>query len=88
MEYITIYVERIIINLFIIRGDYLIKYVLIGGFVCLVGIVIWALLKTASDFDEEAEEFYNSFYEDDSLNEEYDYYDNRYKEIIDNYEEI
>ena len=88
MEYITIYVERIIINLFIIRGDYLIKYVLIGGFVCLVGIVIWALLKTASDFDEEAEEFYNSFYEDDSLNEEYDYYNNRYKEIIDNYEEI
>ena len=80
--------ERIIINLFIIRGDYLIKYVLIGGFVCLVGIVIWALLKTASDFDEEAEEFYNSFYEDDSLNEEYDYYNNRYKEIIDNYEEI
>ena len=66
----------------------MIKYVLIGGFVCLVGIVIWALLKTASDFDEEAGEFYNSFYEDDGLNEEYDYYDNKYKEIIDNHEEV
>ena len=66
----------------------MIKYVLIGGFVCLVGIVIWALLNTASDFDEEAEEFYNSFYEGDGLNEEYDYYDNKYKEIIDNHEEV
>ena len=88
MEYITRYVERIIINLFIIRGDYLIKYVLIGGFVCLVGIVIWALLKAASDFDDEVEEFYNNLYEGDGLNEEYDYYDNKYKEIIDNHEEV
>ena len=66
----------------------MIKYILIGGFICLVCVVVFALLKAASDFDDEAEELYNSFYEDDGLNEEYDYYDNRYKEIIDNHEEI
>lgn len=88
MEYITIYVERIIINLFIIRGDYLIKYILIIGFMCLVCVVVFALLKAASDFDDEVEEFYNNLYEGDSLNEEYDYYDNKYKEIIDNHEEV
>ena len=80
--------ERIIIKLFIIRGGYLIKYILIIGFVCLVGVVIFALLKAASDFDDEAEEFYNNFYEDDGLNKEYDYYDNRYKEITDNHKDI
>lgn len=88
MEYITIYVERIIINLFIIRGDYLIKYILIIGFMCLVCVVVFALLKAASDFDDEVEEFYNNLYEGDGLNEEYDYYDNKYKEIIDNNEEV
>ena len=86
MEYITIYVERIIINLFIIRGDYLIKYILIIGFMCLVCVVVFALLKASSDFDDEAEEFYNNLYEGDGLNEKYDYYDNKYKEIIDNHE--
>lgn len=80
--------ERIIIKLFIIRGGYLIKYILITGFVCLVCVVVFSLLKAASDFDDEAEEFYNNFYEDDGLNEEYDYYDNRYKEIIDNHKDI
>ena len=88
MEYITIYVERIIINLFIIRGDYLIKYILIIGFMCLVCVVVFALLKAASDFDDEVEEFYNNLYEGDGLNEEYDYYDTKYKEIIDNHEEV
>lgn len=88
MEYIEKYVERIIIKLFTIRGGYLIKYVLIIGFVCLVCMVVFALLKAASDFDDEVEEFYNNFYEDDGLNEEYDYYDNRYKEIIDEHKEI
>lgn len=87
MEYIEIYMERIIINLFIIRGDYLMKYIFIVGFVCLVCVVVFALLKAASDFDDEAEEFYNNFYEDDGLNKEYDYYDNRYKEIIDKHKE-
>ena len=82
------YVERIIIKLFIIRGDYLIKYIFIIAFICLVYVVIFALLKTGSDFDDEVEEFYNNFYEDDGLNEEYDYYDNRYKEIIDKHKEI
>ena len=86
MEYIEIYMERIIINLFIIRGDYLMKYIFIVGFVCLVCVVVFALLKAASDFDDEAEEFYNNFYEDDGIDKEYDYYDNRYKEIIDKHE--
>ena len=86
MEYIARDVERIIINLFIIRGDYLIKYILIIGFMCLVCVVVFALLKAASDFDDEAEEFYNNLYEGDGLNEKYDYYDNKYKEIIDNHE--
>ena len=80
--------ERIIIKLFIIRGDYLIKYFLIIVFIFLVCLALFALLKTASDFDDEAEEFYNNFYEDDGLNEEYDYYEDRYKEIIDNHKEI
>lgn len=71
--------EKIIINLFIIRGDYLIKYILIIGFMCLMCIVIFALLKAASDCDDEAEEFYNNLYEGDDLNQEYDYYYNRYK---------
>ena len=51
-------------------------------------IIIYSLLKVASDFDDEVEEFYNNLYEGDGLNEEYDYYDNKYKEIIDNHEEV
>ena len=74
--------DRLIINLFIMRGDYLIKYILIGIFVLIVCIVIFALLKVASDFDDEAEELYNDFYDDDGLDEDYDYYENRYKEIV------
>ena len=66
----------------------MIKYVLIIGFVCLLCLVLFALLKSASDFDDEAEEFYKNFYEDDGLNEEYDYYENRYKGIIDNHKDI
>lgn len=64
------------------RGDYLIKYILIDIFVLIVCIVIFALLKVASDFDDEAEELYNDFYDDDGLDEDYDYYENRYKEIV------
>ena len=55
----------------IIRGDYLIKYIFIIGFICLVYVVIFALLKAGSDFDDEVEELYNNFYEDDGLDEEY-----------------
>ena len=66
----------------------MINYILIGAFVFLVCLFIFALLKVASDFDDEAEELYNSFYEDDGLNEEYDYYEDRYKEIIDNNKDI
>ena len=64
----------------------MIKYIFIIGFICLVYVVIFALLKAGSDFDDEVEELYNKFYEDDGLDEEYDYYDNKYKEIIDNHE--
>ena len=61
----------------------MIKYIFIIAFICLVYVVIFALLKTGSDFDDEVEEFYNNFYEDDGWDEEYDYYDNKYKETID-----
>ena len=60
----------------------MIKYILIGIFVLIVCIVIFALLKVASDFDDEAKELYNEFYDDDGLDEDYDYYENRYKEIV------
>lgn len=60
----------------------MIKYILIGIFVLIVCIVIFALLKVASDFDDEAEELYNEFYDDYGLDEDYDYYENRYKEIV------
>ena len=55
----------------------MIKYMLIGVFLLLLYLFIFAALKVASDFDDETEELYNRFYEDDGLNEEYDYYDNR-----------
>jgi hypothetical protein len=61
----------------------LIKYILIGGFICLVLVVIFALLKVASNFDDEVEQFYNNFSKNDGLNEEFDYYDNMYKDIVD-----
>ena len=71
-----------------VRGEYVIKYIFIIGFICLVYVVIFALLKAGSDFDDEVEELYNNFYEDDGLDEEYDYYDNKYKEILDKHEEV
>ncbi|MCI9070869.1 hypothetical protein [Clostridium sp.] len=61
----------------------MIKYILIGGFICLVLVVIFALLKVASNFDDEVEQFYNNFSKNDGLNEEFDYYDNMYKDIVD-----
>ena len=66
----------------------MIKYIFIIGFMFLVCVVIFALLKAGSDFDDEVEELYNNFYEDDGLDEEYDYYDNKYKEILDKHEEV
>lgn len=60
----------------------MIKYILTGLFVLIACIVIFALLKVASDFDDEVEELYNDYYEDDGLDEDYDYYENRYKEIV------
>ena len=71
-----------------VRGEYVIKYIFIIGFICLVYVVIFALLKAGSDFDDDVEELYNNFYEDDGLDEEYDYYDNKYKEILDKHEEV
>lgn len=49
--------EIIVINLFIKRGDYLIKYILIIGFIFFMYVFIFALIKVARDFDNEAEEF-------------------------------
>ena len=67
-----------------VRGEYVIKYIFIIGFICLIFIVIFSLLKVASDFDDS----YNNFYEYGYLDEKYDYYDNKYKKIIDNHDEI
>ena len=36
------------------------KYILIGGFICLVLVVIFDLLKVASNCDDEVEQFYNN----------------------------
>ena len=68
-------------NLKFIRGDYLIKYIFIIGFICLVYVVIFALLKAGSDFDDEVEELYNNFYEDDGLDEEYEIIANEMRSI-------
>ena len=46
-----------------VRGEYVIKYIFIIGFICLIFIVIFSLLKVASDFDDEIENSYNNFYE-------------------------
>lgn len=56
----------------------MIKYILIGGFIFLVLVVIFALLRVASNFDDEAEEFYNNFYENDASNKKFD---NKYKKF-------
>ena len=50
-----------------VRGEYVIKYIFIIGFICLIFIVIFSLLKVASDFDDEIENSYNNFYEYGSL---------------------
>ena len=64
------------------------NFIFIIGFICLIFIVIFSLLKVASDFDDEIENSYNNFYEYGYLDEKYDYYDNKYKKIIDNHDEI
>ena len=76
-----------------VRGEYVIKYIFIIGFICLIFIclifiVFFSLLKVASDFDDEIENSYNNFYEYGYLDEKYDYYDNKYKKKIDNHDEI
>lgn len=53
--------ERIIIKLFTIRGDYLIKYLIIGIVILSSYVVIFSLLKAASNFDDEVEKLYNEF---------------------------
>ena len=61
MEYIVKYMAIILINLFIIRGDYLIKYLIIGIVILSSYVVIFSLLKSASNFDDEVEKLYNEF---------------------------
>ncbi len=69
-----------------VRGEYVIKYIFIIGFICLIFIVIFSLLKVASDFDDEIENRNNNFCEYGYLDEKYEYYDNKYKKIIDNHD--
>lgn len=72
--------DILIINFCSIRGGYLIKYVVIGVVVCIICIIILALLKVASDFDDEVEKLYDDlyvedvFYKNSGFEEEYDYY--------------
>ena len=88
-EYIAIKMGKICNDIvWFVRGEYVIKYIFIIGFICLIFIVIFSLLKVASDFDDEIENSYNNFYEYGYLDEKYDYYDNKYKKIIDNHDEI
>lgn len=73
--------DRLIINLFIIRGDYMVKYILFGVCVIIGYIVIFSLLAVASKFDDEVEELYYDQHDDLDTNEEYDYYEEKYKNI-------
>ena len=54
----------------------MLKYLIIGIVILSSYVVIFSLLKAASNFDDEVEKLHNEFYEDDGLNEEYD---NKYK---------
>ena len=64
--------DRLIINLFIIRGDYMVQYILFGVCVIIGYIVIFSLLRAASKFDDEIEELYSDYYNDLDTNRESD----------------
>lgn len=47
-------------------------------------IIIYSLLKIASDFDDEVDEMYNDYdyYDNCELNKEYNYYEDTHRENI------
>lgn len=57
------------------------QYILFGVCVIIGYIVIFSLLTVASKFDDEVEELYYDYHDDLDTNEEYDYYEEKYKNI-------
>lgn len=64
--------DKLIINLSIIRGDYMFKYILFTLFLIIGYIIIFSLLRVASKFDDEIEELYSDYYNDLDTNRESD----------------
>lgn len=67
------------INLSIIRGDYMFKYILFTLFLIIGYIIIFSLLRAASKFDDEIQKLYSDYHKDLDTNEEYDHYEQKYK---------
>lgn len=59
----------------------MVQYILFGVCVIIGYIVIFSLLTVASKFDDEIEELYYDYHDDLDTNEEYDYYEEKYKNI-------
>lgn len=57
------------------------NYILFGLFVIIGYTVIFSLLTAASKFDDEIEELYSDYHDDLDTSEEYDYYEDKYKNI-------
>lgn len=57
------------------------NYILFGVVVIIGYTVIFSLLTAASKFDDEVEELYNDYHDDLDTSEEYDYYEERYKNV-------
>lgn len=57
----------------------MLKYILVIVGVLAIYVIIFALFKVASNFDDEVEELYTGCYDDDGLDESYDYYEEKYK---------
>lgn len=57
------------------------NYILFGVFVIIGYTVIFSLLTAASKFEDEVEELYNDYHDDLDTSEEYDYYEERYKNV-------
>ena len=71
--------DRLIINLSIIRGDYMFKYILFTLFLIIGYIIIFSLLRAASKFDDEIQKLDSDYHKDLDTNEEYDHYEQKYK---------
>ena len=55
------------------------KYILFSVFLIIGYVVIFSLLTAASKFDDEIEKLYSDYYNDLDTDEEYDYYEEKYK---------